>query len=225
MDTQAIALSLQRRVACPPLDPAVNPCTTAGKLVDLMDRDGAVLVSKAGTLYGSFTARAECSPSRDGIILRLARLSNSGNVNSTVDNGFKPDPLTNKIAKWSDPGTLAQATGVYFCPNSEMGGITWVAMEYDAPAVKVGWQLFSFIKGNKSPDEYCISKGFSGAGTASKLDNIEPAGYKGHDWGSGFFGQSSFQATKFPDSPFSNRWAISCPSHYWQKPDFINCVN
>lgn len=224
MDRQSIVLDMQARVVCPSLTAIASTCTTPGKLVTLKDKSGNELIRASGTTYGNFTVRAECTTSRDAYIIRLTRLSSSGTVTSTSDSHFSPDPLTSTIIKWSDPRSLGLVPGINFCPNSSGGATTWVAMEYDG-AYKIGWQLFSIIKGNLSPDDYCISKGFRGAGGECKHDNIEPLGYSGQDWGAGFHGQSSYQATRFAHAPFNGRWSISCPSHYWQKPDFITCNN
>lgn len=224
MDKQAIILDLQSRAICPDQAILLASCGAPGVLVDLKDAAGKIIVSKSGSKFGHFTVRAECNSSKNAIVIRLTRLSDSGTVNSTADADFKPDPLTSKIIKWTDPGSLGQPVGTNFCSGSSNGATTWVAMEYDG-SFKVGWQLFSLIKGNLSPDQYCISKGFKGAGGECKHDNVEPPGYNGQDWGSGFSGQASYQATKFTQSPFNGRWGISCPTHYFQKPDFITCNN
>jgi Tfp pilus assembly protein PilV len=86
---------------------------TAGNLLNVKRRltDGTIVtiasnVVNAGTAYGAWTVRGECEPAGNGVLLRVAHLAAGGDLNSTADSNFRPDPLTQKITHWSDDDSL-----------------------------------------------------------------------------------------------------------------------
>jgi prepilin-type N-terminal cleavage/methylation domain-containing protein len=220
MDRHAIALSIGARVSCPDLESAGSPCTTSGKLVELKDRSNKTLISQSGSTFGSYTVRAECSPSKDGIILKAVRLTGDGDVNSSDPKFFRPDPLTGKIVKWSDSTSLMQPSGAYICPSSGTGSFEWVTLPCDAyESYGLGWNCV--VTGNLNPEKFCKSQGFSTFSGTCRHDANAPHWVGGL---SNFGGQGTIAAAVQVGGPYSGRWVVACMTRHWQIPDFIGCV-
>ncbi|MEZ4743293.1 MAG: hypothetical protein R3B45_12750 [Bdellovibrionota bacterium] len=124
-DKLAIAQMILNSTACDLALPS-GSCTP-GNLLKLERRHTAsattsVLVSDAGagSKYGTWTPRAVCNATGDGVLLQMTRLSSSGNLHSTHDNKFAKDPLTGKIIKWSDPESYVFGVGVEMCSDGNM---------------------------------------------------------------------------------------------------------
>lgn len=103
---------------------AAATCTNPGDLVELRRMSGAnptTFVSRtgSGTKFGDFTVRAECpAAGQTGYVVRIVRLTQSGNLNSTADADFRTDPLTGRRTKWTDAQSLAFPSGVTLCANA-----------------------------------------------------------------------------------------------------------
>ena len=97
---------------------------TAGTLLDLkrVHKDGSIRTiatkSGAGTKFGRITVRAECNSTGDGVVLRSALLSATGNLTSTLSSAFLPEPLTGKLVTWADQKSLLFLAGVEMCSNN-----------------------------------------------------------------------------------------------------------
>ncbi len=118
-ERELIKMMVIKMVACEESQPA-SACPLTG-FADLnkITQDGLVenFISKtgAGRKYGSWTLRAECSPSNDGFVIRAARLNPSGTLLSTQDADFIPDPVSKKVETWSHPNTLLYGDGITLC--------------------------------------------------------------------------------------------------------------
>lgn len=118
-ELEAIRRTMLTRVSCANSFNA-STCSTAGQLVALRDRTGAVIIGNtgAGTKFGDWTVRAECNASLDGVFLRAARLRSNGTLTSSAASDFIPDPTSNVTVTWSDPKSLLFPSGTFICPSS-----------------------------------------------------------------------------------------------------------
>ena len=119
-DRFSIQQFLRAKVSCANTFIAGTSCTTAGELVELKGGDNATIATAtgSGTTYGDWTIRAECSADLSGILVRIARLTASGTLDSSNPKHFKPHPLNKKQSTWSQKETLLLPNGVTFCPDS-----------------------------------------------------------------------------------------------------------
>lgn len=117
-DREALKQMLLTAVSC---SDTVTAAACAQPIIELKRRHANGTVSTlatrtgAGTKFGKWTIRASCNATRDGIVVRAARLAPGGTLTSTSNTHFLPDPLSNKLVKWSSPESLLFGPGVEIC--------------------------------------------------------------------------------------------------------------
>lgn len=115
------------------------------------------VIENYGTKFGSYTLKAECSGSGDGIVIKAARLAKNGNVFSKNLNAFVPDPLTQKIATWESEDSLVFPQGFELCAgggeDAEMNA-GWMNMNNNCTG--------SMSTYKNSPEQECRNSGFRG---------------------------------------------------------------
>lgn len=84
------------------------------------------------TRFGAWVLRAECVGSGDAIVVRAARLTSKGGIDSTDDNDFLLTPLTNKKVTWDSDQSYLFPPKKPLCPKTSDEG-------FPAPDFNSGW--------------------------------------------------------------------------------------
>lgn len=117
VDRIAITKFLMQKVDCgKSFD---NTTCTAGGPKKLLDKKGLTVVSDAGagTKFGGLTIKSECNAANDGLTIKAATLSSTGQLTSTSPSDFLPNPLTGKTQTWEDAKALLLPETISLCPT------------------------------------------------------------------------------------------------------------
>ena len=100
-----------------------NTCPRSGP-VPLYDADKKIVIPSngKGKKLGGWYYRAECNDENTGLIIRAARLTSTGTINSTAAADFLRNPVNRKRDSWSSPKSLVFGEGITLCPDQAGGG-------------------------------------------------------------------------------------------------------
>ena len=120
VDRIAITKFLMQKVDCgKSFDNTTCPTSGAGGPKKLLDKKGLTVVSDAGagTKFGGLTIKSECNAANDGLTIKAATLSSTGQLTSTSPSDFLPNPLTGKTQTWEDAKALLLPETISLCPT------------------------------------------------------------------------------------------------------------
>ena len=231
-DLEAIKRTVLSRVSCVKSF-TTSTCATAGQLVQLKDSSDNVIISGsgAGTKFGDWTVRAECSADKDGIFMRAVRLRSGGTLTSTASSDFIPDPLTNSSVTWADTHSLLFPANTYICPTgAEVAARVPMPARESYASVSNGPGTWSCTAGQcagsdgrifgiytKSPDEICVDRGYRYATGSCYIANVATP-LTGSAIGTLYSNSTIYSPVRL--------WAITClyGSLGNSVPDEITCV-